>query len=56
MEVALSLRNLGDARPNLGDIGYLGYGQRDPVSPDLPMPQVVTLPPTSVSLQIRYTL
>ena len=56
MEVALSLRNLGDARPNLGDIGYLGYGQRDPVSPDLPMPQVVTLPPTSVSLQIRYAL
>lgn len=49
-ELALGIRNLGNARPNLGDIGYVGY-QRYVPGTSTPVPQVATLPPRTVSLQ-----
>lgn len=55
-ELTLNVRNLTNERPNLGDIGYLGYAQRDSLSPDLPNPQVVTIPPTTASIQYRVRL
>lgn len=54
-ELALQIRNLGDARVNLGDLGYLGY-LRFEADGKTPLPQVATLPPRAVSLQysVRY--
>jgi outer membrane receptor protein involved in Fe transport len=49
-EVALNVRNAGDARPNLGDIGYLGY-QRFVPGTTTPMPQVATLAPRTITLR-----
>lgn len=51
-ELALQFKNLGDARVNLGDLGYLGY-QRFEADGKTPLPQVATLPPRSVMLQFR---
>jgi len=50
-ELALSLRNLTNARPNLGDIGYIGYAQYD--ASGQVIPQVATLPPLTVMLEVR---
>jgi len=50
-ELSLSVRNLTNVRPNLGDIGYLGYAQRDPG--DGVIPQVATLQPLTVTLEYR---
>lgn len=50
-ELALGLRNAANARPNLGDLGYLGYQRVDAAGN--PVPQVATLPPRSVVLQFR---
>ena len=55
-ELTLNIRNLTNERPNLGDIGYLGYAQRDAGSPELPNPQVVTIPPLSATIQYRVKL
>lgn len=54
-ELALHIRNIGDARVNLGDLGYLGY-LRFEADGKTPLPQVATLPPRAVSLQysVRY--
>ncbi len=49
-ELALGIKNLGNARPNLGDIGYVGY-QRYVPGTTTPVPQVATLPPRAFSLQ-----
>jgi outer membrane receptor protein involved in Fe transport len=51
-ELSLDMKNLGDTRPNLGDLGYLGYLR---FAPDgtTPMPMVATLPPRTLSLQFR---
>jgi outer membrane receptor protein involved in Fe transport len=49
--LTLSLRNITGARPNLGDIGYIGYEQFDPTGQ--PIPQVATLPPFTVRLELR---
>ena len=49
--LTLSLRNLTNARPNLGDIGYIGYEQF--AASGLPTPQVATLPPVNARLELR---
>lgn len=51
-EVSLNLRNATNARPNLGDIGYVGYAQY--TSDGTIIPQVATLPPLAVLLQYRH--
>lgn len=50
-EWSLEMRNLTGARPNLGDIGYIGYQRFEPGT-GLPVPQVATLPPRA--FVIRY--
>jgi iron complex outermembrane recepter protein len=58
-ELSLNLKNLGNAKPNLGDIGYVGYAQfeRDYTAPGsqvgTPIPQVATLQPFTVMLQYK---
>lgn len=51
-ELSLGIRNLTNARPTLGDIGYLGY-QRYVPGTTTPLPQVVTMAPRTVTLQYR---
>lgn len=50
-ELSLNLNNLGSARPNLGDITYIGYGLFTDSSRTTPIPQVATLPPRSLMFQ-----
>ena len=50
MEYSLNVRNLFSARPNLGDIGYIGYAQYD--AGGNVIPQVATLPPLTVMFQV----
>ncbi|HXY96105.1 MAG TPA: TonB-dependent receptor [Steroidobacteraceae bacterium] len=50
MEYSLNVRNLFSARPNLGDIGYIGYAQYDALGNVIP--QVATLPPVTVMFQV----
>jgi iron complex outermembrane receptor protein len=52
--VSLNARNLTNAKPNLGDIGYVGYAQFD--SSGRLIPQVATLQPLTVMLQYRKSL
>jgi iron complex outermembrane receptor protein len=51
-EVSLNIHNLTNAKPNLGDIGYVGYAQY--TSTGTIIPQVATLQPLTVLLQYRY--
>ncbi len=55
-ELALEIKNLTNARVNLGDIGYLGYAQHEAADPDVPVPQVATLAPLSAVVRFsrRY--
>jgi outer membrane receptor protein involved in Fe transport len=53
-EVSLNIRNLTNEKPNLGDIGYVGYAQFN-ASGTL-IPQVATLQPLTVMLQYRKSL
>jgi iron complex outermembrane receptor protein len=50
-EVSLNVHNLGNAKPNLGDIGYDGYAQYNAQGGVIP--QVATLQPLTVLLQYR---
>jgi iron complex outermembrane receptor protein len=50
-EISLNFRNVTNAKPNLGDIGYVGYAQYN--SAGVVMPQVATLPPFTVLLQYK---
>jgi iron complex outermembrane receptor protein len=50
-EVSLNIRNLTNAKPNLGDIGYVGYAQYS--NTGTVIPQVATLQPLTVLLQYR---
>jgi outer membrane receptor protein involved in Fe transport len=50
-EVSLNLHNLTNAKPNLGDIGYIGYAQFS--NAGVVMPQVATLQPLTVLLQYK---
>jgi iron complex outermembrane recepter protein len=53
-ELSLNVRNLTDAKPNLGDIGYVGYAQYN--SAGGVIPQVATLPTTTVMVQYTKSL
>jgi iron complex outermembrane receptor protein len=53
-EVSLNIRNLTNAKPNLGDIGYVGYAQFN--SAGNLIPQVATLQPLTIMLQYRKNL
>jgi iron complex outermembrane recepter protein len=53
-ELSLNVRNLTNAKPNLGDIGYVGYAQFN--SAGGVIPQVATLPTTTVMLQYTKSL
>lgn len=50
-QVSLNVRNVTNAKPNLGDIGYNGYAQYN--SEGVVMPMVATLPPLTVILQYQ---
>ena len=50
-ELRLRVRNLADAKPNLGDITYIGYGLYSDAGRTNPIPQVATLPPRTLTLQ-----
>ncbi len=52
-EVSINIRNLTNARPNLGDIGYIGYAQHD--ANDGVIPQVSTLQPLTVVMELRQS-
>ncbi|MES2261942.1 MAG: TonB-dependent receptor [Pseudomonadota bacterium] len=51
-EWIVEVKNLGNARVNLGDLGYLGY-QRFEADGKTPLPQVATLPPRTITVQYR---
>jgi iron complex outermembrane recepter protein len=53
-EVSLNIRNLTNEKPNLGDIGYVGYAQFN--SAGNLIPQVATLQPLTILLQYRKNL
>jgi iron complex outermembrane recepter protein len=53
-EFALNIHNLFNAKPNLGDVGYVGYAQFNTQLggfPPPPIPQVATLQPLTATLQ-----
>jgi iron complex outermembrane receptor protein len=50
-QVSLNIKNLTNAKPNLGDIGYNGYAQYN--SQGTVMPMVATLQPLTVMLQYQ---
>jgi outer membrane receptor protein involved in Fe transport len=50
-ELSLNIHNLSNAKPNLGDIGYVGYAQYN--SSGTIIPQVATMPPLTVMLQYK---
>ncbi len=52
-ELSINVRNLTNTKPNLGDIGYVGYAQRD--SAGVVIPQVATLQPLTVFLEYRQS-
>ncbi len=50
--ISVNIRNVTNSRPNLGDIGYIGYAQY--TANDTVIPQVATLPPLTVLLQYSH--
>jgi hypothetical protein len=52
-ELSLNFHNLFDAKPNLGDIGYIGYAQLNQAGS--PIPQVATLQPLTTTLQYTHS-
>jgi iron complex outermembrane receptor protein len=50
-ELSLNVKNLTNAKPNLGDIGYNGYAQYN--SQGTVMPMVATLQPLTVMIQYQ---
>jgi iron complex outermembrane receptor protein len=52
-ELALNVHNVFNAKPNLGDIGYIGYAQQ---GPNGVIPQVATLQPLTVTLQYTKSI
>jgi iron complex outermembrane receptor protein len=53
-EFSLNIHNLSNEKPNLGDIGYVGYAQY--TASGTLIPQVATLQPLTVVLQYRKSL
>ncbi|MBV8496507.1 MAG: hypothetical protein JO361_06985, partial [Gammaproteobacteria bacterium] len=57
-ELSLNVHNLFNAKPNLGDIGYVGYAQFNTASgafPPPPIPQAATLQPLTTTLQYTHS-
>ena len=52
-ELAFDIRNLTNAKPNLGDIGYVGYAQYNASA--VVIPQVATLPPVTFTLEFKQS-
>jgi iron complex outermembrane recepter protein len=52
-EASLNIHNLTNAKPNLGDIGYVGYAQYNAAGGVIP--QVATLQPLTVILQYKQS-
>jgi outer membrane receptor protein involved in Fe transport len=52
-ELSLNFHNLFNAKPNLGDIGYIGYAQLNQAGS--PIPQVATLQPLTTTLQYTHS-
>jgi len=52
-EISLNFHNLFNVKPNLGDIGYIGYVQLNQVGN--PIPQVATLQPFTTTLQFTHS-
>jgi iron complex outermembrane recepter protein len=52
-ELAFNIRNLTNAKPNLGDIGYVGYAQY--TAGQTIIPQVATLPPVTFTLEFKQS-
>ena len=52
-ELALNFRNLTNAKPNLGNIGYVGYAQYNAAGTVIP--QVATLPPATFTLEFKQS-
>jgi iron complex outermembrane recepter protein len=52
-ELSLNVHNLFNAKPNLGDIGYIGYVQLNQAG--TPIPQVATLQPLTMTLQYTHS-
>jgi iron complex outermembrane receptor protein len=50
IEASLNVHNLFNAKPNLGDIGYIGYAQLNAAGGVIP--QVATMLPLTVTLQL----
>ena len=50
-ELSLKITNLNNAKPNLGDLSYIGY-ERYVAGTMTPLPQVATLPPRTVMLEL----
>ena len=53
--VSLNVHNLTNAKPNLGDIGYVGYAQYKNYGRGTIIPQVATLQPLTVLLQYKQS-
>ena len=54
-EISLNVHNLTNAKPNLGDIGYVGYAQYQNYAAGTIIPQVATLQPLTVLLQYKQS-
>jgi len=54
-EVSVNIHNLTNAKPNLGDIGYVGYAQYQDYAAGTIIPQVATLQPLTVILQYKQS-
>jgi iron complex outermembrane recepter protein len=52
-ELSLNANNLTGARPNLGDIGYVGYAQFS--AGGSVIPQVATMPPMTVTIKFKQS-
>jgi hypothetical protein len=52
-EISLNVHNLTNAKPNLGDIGYVGYAQFNAAGTVIP--QVATLQPLTVIVQYKQS-
>jgi outer membrane receptor protein involved in Fe transport len=52
-ELAFNVRNLTNAKPNLGDIGYVGYAQYNAAGTIIP--QVATLPPVTFTVEFKQS-
>jgi iron complex outermembrane recepter protein len=54
-EFSLNIHNLTNAKPNLGDIGYVGYAQYQNYAAGTIIPQVATLQPLTVIFQYKQS-